>query len=167
MDRARLNNQTPRLRASRRGMLAALAAIPALPWSQALALSATPSAADVTRIGAPDPGRTAFSLLGKIEQHGDAFVAYGYLTAVAYLDVATLFDTTKPTSRNETTARLTFQATATRTGHFILERVFVVHATGTFSVYAADKGGASFDAPDSFTLGDPIATARSSREHRG
>jgi hypothetical protein len=160
MDASRLDDRPTPHRASRRGVLTALAVGAALPVLHAPAVAA----ADATPIGVAKAGRSAFSLLGKIEQHGDDFTAYGYLTDVWGAEIATLFGTETATDWSEQTARLTFTATAKRIGHFIYAPVFVVHATGSFLIYAGDTSGAGFDKPDSFARGEPVAVGTLSLE---
>lgn len=117
------------------------------------------SAASAVTVGSGAVGHTAYEMVGKIHQDGDAFQNGGYLTHIAGLDDALLFSGSEPTARTEGTARFTFVSTATLVERSILGNVFVVRAHGTTTFYFDETPvGASFDDLSTFSKGTPIAT---------
>lgn len=107
-------------------------------------------------IGMPGTGQEAWHFVGRIDQDGTDFTAYGYLTAVDGAKTDTLFT---GTDRNENTAVLSVvmkSKTATRSK---LNNVTVVDVMGSATVYADDTPSRSFDNPDSFAEGTAVLTA--------
>ena len=124
-----------------------------------LALAQAASAASPVTVGAGAVGHTAYEMVGKIHQNGDAFQNGGYVTHVEGLDDALLFSGSEPTARTEGTARITFVSTATLVERSILDNLFVVRAHGTTTFYFSETPtGASFDDLSTFSKGTPIAT---------
>jgi hypothetical protein len=122
-------------------------------------LSHAASAASPGTVGAGDVGHTAYEMVGKIHQDGDAFQNGGYVTHIAGLDDAFLFAGSGPSARTAATARFTFVSTATFVDRSILDNVIVVRAHGTTTFYFSETpAGASFDDLSTFSAGTPIAT---------
>src|SRR5688500_8406572 len=108
-----------------------------------------------TEIGGARPGGSAWEAVGRIEQHGSDFTAYGYLTYVAGLAEEQLYlEGGSPLARTEATARFTFFGNATLTSRSVLENLFVVNAEGEQTFYFSEQAGARFDRPESFFSGD-------------
>jgi hypothetical protein len=124
-----------------------------------MTLSHAASAASPLTVGAAAVGHTAYEMVGKIHQDGDAFQNGGYVSHVVGLDDALLFSGSGPTARTPGTARLTFVSTATLLERSILDNVIVVRAHGTTTFYFNETPvGASFDHLSTFSKGTPIAT---------
>jgi hypothetical protein len=105
-------------------------------------------------VGNATHGQNAFEYLGHVDQNGDAFTYFGYLTAIFGLKVSQLF-AGKP--HDETTARFTFFGTAKLTSRAVHDNVFAIHAGGTLRYYFSPDGGASFLHPASFHAGTRVA----------
>jgi len=117
-------------------------------------------AADPTAIGLVPAGQTMFTFVGKIDQNGTLADDVGYLTSVAGLDEGLLFVGGDPLSRTESTARLTYFASAKLLTRSINGNVFITSGTAETTLYLS-RGGASFDDPASFKSGEAIATFQS------
>jgi hypothetical protein len=143
---------------SRRRMLAAGGAAAA-----GIGLGAVPAEVDAAtgtrEVGAPSGRLSATRLVGKIDQNGGNFLAYGFLTVVDGLDQAQLFSTVgDPLS--ESAARFTFQATASLVQREVIDdSVFVVDVVGTLTHYYQASPASSFSDPSSFAQGQQIATS--------
>jgi hypothetical protein len=105
-------------------------------------------------VGAAVGGRTAFAYLAQVDQDGDDILDYGYLTAIAGLDVSQLF---AADPHDETTARFTFYGTATLISRVVRNNVFAIDANGSIRYFFNPTGGADFSNPDSFRAGKQIA----------
>jgi hypothetical protein len=124
-----------------------------------ITLSPSASAASSVTVGAGAVGHTAYEMVGKIHQDGDAFQNGGYVTHIAGIDDALLFAGSEPTARTEGTARFTFVSTSTLVERSILGNVFVVRAHGSTTFYFSETpAGANFDDLSTFSKGTPIAT---------
>lgn len=112
-------------------------------------------------IGVGAPGTNLYQIAGRIDQDGFSFTGYGYLYDVQGIDPAELFD--DPFNTSETTAHITYYATATLTSRAIVTDVvrgiFALDSVGDITFYYHETPSASFDDPESFTDGIPIATA--------
>jgi hypothetical protein len=117
--------------------------------------SGAPSRATVS-IGVGAVGQHSFEFIGKIDQNGGDFTAYGYLTAVRGLPDSLLF--TNATAHSEATARFTFSAPGKLLARSVLGTLFVLSTTGTLTIYVSSGGGATFSNPSSFQHGSVIAT---------
>jgi hypothetical protein len=146
-------------RTSRRGLMRGAAAAAAAAPLAGLAGHATdsqPAAAQPdNQIAVAEPGATAFEFIGRLDQEGAEFRAYGYVTFVRGLPDALLF--TDPANRSEATARLTFTASATMTGRTILGNIFVVDAAGELQVHVQASPAGNFERPASFAGPSPVA----------
>jgi hypothetical protein len=135
------------------GAAAAASGLSALPATDAAAQGTTRSRA----VGAPATGRTAMEFVGRIDQNGVNFVAYGFFTFLDGLERKHLF-TTLSDPRSESAARFTFHATASLVQRSIIdERVFVVDVNGTLNHYFQNTPGATFADPATFARGTRIA----------
>jgi hypothetical protein len=131
------------------GLVAAL--LPANAWRRV-------AAQDPVEIGVAPEGGIAWEAIGKIDQAGADFTAYGYLTHVAGLEEARLYlEGGVPLVRTEATARFTFFAPAVLLARSELENLIVVSAEGEQAIYFNEAGGARFDRPESFFGGVEIA----------
>jgi hypothetical protein len=139
--------------ATRLSRRTALTGIPAT----ALASRTTASAQTGSPAGMAVPGENAFEFVGVIQQLGVDFTFTGYVTHMAGIDSALLFDNADPLSRSEATARLLMSASATGTARSVLENIFVVNGAGTFGFYLGGPG-ASFADPATFAAGTPVAS---------
>jgi hypothetical protein len=111
-----------------------------------------------TQVGLGAPGANAFEFVGAIQQQGLDFSLAGYVTNLAGVDPALLFDGADPLERSEATARLALVGSATGVARSILQNLFVVNGEGSVQ-FVLIEPGASFETPDSFTSGPPVATA--------
>jgi hypothetical protein len=103
-------------------------------------------------------GLTATEFVGREDQNGANFIAYGYLTYVHGLTDTLLFSSTNPLLNNETTARLTYYATASLTARSVISSVFTVNSIGTVIYYFNQTPNGDFSNPNSFASGVPIVT---------
>ncbi len=133
---------------------AAAAAAAAIGWIEvgnpATASATSPSG----EIGNASGGRNAFEYVGQVDQDGDNLVSYGYLSAIAGLDVSQLFT---GDSHDETTARFTYFGKATLYARVEGNGLFIIDASGFVNYYFNLYGGASFEDPSSFKVGKQIA----------
>jgi hypothetical protein len=144
---------------SRRRAVRGLAAASAAPFAAGgLGRARSIAAAQGTPVGLTAPGLAAFEFVGKIDQTGTNFNAYGYLSHVAGLDEAALFTDDEVAARGEATARLLFAGGASLVARSVLDNLFDVTSVGSLRFALAD-GGASFAAPESFAGGTAIAEA--------
>lgn len=112
-------------------------------------------------IGVGERGTNLYQFAGQIEQDGFEFTGFGYIYDVQGMDPSELFD--DPINTSEKTARITYHATATLTSRAIVtdatRGVFALDSAGIITFYYQETPSASFDDPDSFANGIPIATA--------
>jgi hypothetical protein len=105
-------------------------------------------------VGTASGGRNAFEYVGQVDQDGDNLTSYGYLSAIAGLDVSHLF-TSDP--HDETTARFTYFGKATLYTRVEGNGLFIIDAAGNVNYYFNLYGGASFEDPSSFKVGKQIS----------
>ena len=110
-----------------------------------------------TPVGVGEPGANAFEFVGVIQQAGLDFRLAGYVTTLAGVDSALLFDGADPLGRDETTARLALVGSAAGVARSILQNLFVVNAEGTVQ-FVLIEPGASFENPESFSNGTAVVT---------
>jgi hypothetical protein len=108
-------------------------------------------------VGVAAAGQDAIELIGKIDQDGLAFKGYGYLTYISGVPDDQMF--TDPINRSEATARFTFASSAQMTARSVIETIFVLNAAGSTTIYFNEKPGASFEDPNTFAAGTPIAVS--------
>jgi hypothetical protein len=121
--------------------------------TSSLAMQAGPS-----EIGVAGPGQHAFEFAATVHQRGFEFEIYGFLTRVAGAEPSLLFATGDPTGRNAEFARLTLHGRVAATSRSIIGQVFNVNGEGELSVYLAERGVATPEAPEFFQTGAPVAT---------
>jgi hypothetical protein len=148
---------------SRRRMLAGLGGAAAGGIALGSVSPAEAAEADAARkageVGVARPLRSATRLVGRVDQRGKSFVAYGFLTVVAGLREAELFSS-RGNPLSEATAYFTFHATASLVQRSVIDdRVFVVDVVGRMRHYYQASPGSSFDHPSSFARGKKIATS--------
>lgn len=136
-------------RLSRRSALAGVSAA-ALTPAAARAQTGTPA-------GVAPPGTNAFEFVGVVQQLGLDFTLTGYLTHLAGVDRALLFDGADPLARSEASARLLLTGSATGVARSILENLFVVNGEGSFAFHVGGPG-ASFGDPTTFTAAQQVAS---------
>src|SRR3954447_26112939 len=103
--------------------------------------------------------RSATMLVGRIDQNGGNFVAYGFLTLVAGLSDRELFSS-RGDPLSESTAHFTFHATASLVQRSAIDnQVFVLDVVGRLNHYYQASPAANFGDPSSFARGKRIATS--------
>lgn len=140
----------------RRCVLSVLACVAALAVVTTGALAQEPD-----EVAVAEPGRVAFSFVGRIEQNGPLAVDVGYLTSVDGLEEAQLFTGDDPLNRGETTARFTYFAEARLEFRSVNGNLFVTGGTAETRLFLQPDGGADFDDPTSFRRGTEIASFQS------
>jgi hypothetical protein len=133
---------------------AAAAAASALGWIEIGNPAAAAEADRSGQVGTATGGRNAFEYVGQVDQDGDDLTSYGYLSAIAGLDVSQLFTSDV---HDETTARFTYYGTATLFARVEFNGLFIIDAEGSVQYYFDPEGGASFSDPSSFKSGTLIA----------
>lgn len=114
-------------------------------------------AATPQEVGIPPAGQNAIEIIGKIDQNGLAFNGYGYLTRINGIPDDQMF--TDPLNHSEATAHFTYASTANLTARSVIEKLFVLDAAGSTTIYYNDKPIGDFKDPKSFAAGTAIATA--------
>lgn len=144
-------------RLSRRTALTGVSAAALASQARVGAQTGTPAADSATQVGIAPPGTNAFEFVGVVQQLGLDFSLTAYVTNLAGVDSALLFEEADPLARSEANARLLLSGTGTGTARSILDNLFVVNAEGavTFSIGGP---GASFADAASFEAGTPIAS---------
>lgn len=107
-------------------------------------------------VGTAPTGKIDYEFVGRIDQDGLNFVSYGYLTYADGLPNSVLFS--DPINHSETTARITYYATATLTARSVISTVTELNALGATTFYF-DTGGADFNDPASFANGTAIGSS--------
>jgi hypothetical protein len=138
----------------RRAMRGLAAALPAAGLAHRRA-----GAQGATVVGVAGPDLVGVEFVGKLDQRGGEFTAYGFVTHVQGLDDGALFATDLPEGRNETAARLTFFGTADLTSRAVVDTLFVVTGEGTLRFFFNEPGGADFAVPESLFSGRQVAEA--------
>lgn len=123
----------------------------------AASLAVPAEAATGAHAAAAPRGTTAVEFRARIEQtgsSGQSFKAYGYLTRVTRLGRDDLFD---GVPHNQSTALLTAFARGDLRARVLDMSVHSLDIVGSLTVYQRRHGGADFDTPASFRIGDPVA----------
>ncbi len=106
-------------------------------------------------------GADAYNYVGRIDQDGVNFVGYGYLYDMQGLAPNELFS--NPYNPSETTAYFTYYATATLSSRAVVtdpvRAIFALDSVGEITFYYQSYPSASFENPESFANGTPIANA--------
>jgi hypothetical protein len=110
-----------------------------------------------------DTRGSALEFVGRASQDGLNITIAGYVTRMDGVADADLFATTNPFARNESTARVTYSASTTISQSFMVlpqsPTLFDVNSAGSMRFFFTDGGASrSFDTPESFALGTPVAT---------
>lgn len=115
----------------------------------------------ITEVGIDIPEMNGYEFIGRIDQEGTEFTAYGYLYYVHGLEQNQVFS--NPLNPSETTAHFTYYATATLSSRAILtdavRGIFALDSVGTINFYHQATPSATFTDPLSFAGGTSIATA--------
>ena len=114
-------------------------------------------AASPQEVGVPTAGQNAVEMVGKIDQNGLDFNAFGYLTYIAGVPDDQMF--TDAINRSEATAHFTYVTSAKLTTRSMIENLFVLDAAGSTTIYYSDQPAATFDDPASFGAGTAIAVS--------
>ena len=120
--------------------------------------AAPPSARRLDQIGDARALRNALEFVGRINQSGPMFEAFGYLTHISGLPAASLFS--HPAPRDETTARFTFYARTRLISRAVVANIFNVTSGGRARFYLDRSPDGDFDRPASFRDGTRIAAGR-------
>jgi hypothetical protein len=138
---------------------AAAGSLPATAGATPVPPSGATGAGAAGEVGVAAIGGTASRLVGRIDQNGGSFVAYGFFTQIAGLTQDELFST-RGNPLSETAAHFTFHATASLVQRSVIDnRVFVIDVVGTLDQYYQSSPGARFDNPSSFARGTRVATS--------
>lgn len=109
-------------------------------------------------VGVAADGATAVEFRSRLAQTGETgehFAAYGYLSRVEGATDDQLF---AGAEQNETTALLTAYASGDLTRRIHDQSVHSIDIEGTLTVFQRFGPGATFDDPDSFQVGTPVAS---------
>ena len=106
-------------------------------------------------------GLGTYQFVGRIDQVGVNFTAYGYLYDVQGVAPQDLFS--NPLNPSESTAYLTYYATATLSSRAALaddvRSIFALDSVGEITYYYQATPAASFENPQSFAYGTAVTTA--------
>ena len=108
-------------------------------------------------IGLPGAGQVAWHFVGRIDQDGLEFTAYGYLTQVAGLDAGDLFTTSG--DHNEDNAVFSVVMESAESSRSKLNNVTVVDVTGTARIFLNESPDRTFGDPASFATGTEVGAA--------
>jgi hypothetical protein len=113
-----------------------------------------------TEVGVGVPGQNGIELIGQIDQLLFTLTAYGYVTHIDGIPDELLFaEGTNPLMRDAANARFTFYGLGNSVGRAIHENIFASPVEASLQIYYNETPiGATFDTPDSFVGGDPIAS---------
>jgi hypothetical protein len=122
-------------------------------------LASAPAAADAAAGGQAvslgPSGTTTVEFRGRVDQSGDSFISYGYLTRASNADESDLFS---GTPLSEATALLTAFATGNLQARTVDTAVHSLDIVGTMIIYQRSVPGASFSDPSSFQVGTAVAS---------
>jgi hypothetical protein len=109
-------------------------------------------------IGAGPVREQALGFTGRNIYSPDSVELFGYLTAVIGLERDLLFtDPSAAASPSPQTARFTYAGSVTIASRSDRADVTTTTGDGTLRIYVNDAGGASWDDPGSFAVGEPVA----------
>ena len=108
-------------------------------------------------IGLPGTGEVAWHFIGRIDQDGLNFTAYGFLTQVAGLEDDVLF--TSEGDRTEDNAVFSVVMESAESSRSKLNNVTVVDVEGTASIYVNEAPDRTFGDPATFATGTKVGTA--------
>lgn len=104
-----------------------------------------------------------YQFVGRIDQDGPEFTAYGYIYDTDGVAPADLFSDGDPINSSESTAHFTYYASASLTSRGVItdatRAIFALDSVGEIVYYYHETPSASFADPDSFTEGTPVTTA--------
>lgn len=105
----------------------------------------------------------SYQFVGRIDQVGLDFTAYGYVYDIEGVAPEELFSDADAVNASEATARFTYYATAELTARAVItdsERaIFPLDSVGEITYYYQASPSASFDDPQSFSQGTPVTSA--------
>jgi hypothetical protein len=101
-----------------------------------------------------DSGTTTVEFRGRVTQSAQSFTSYGYLTRASHTNENDLFS---GSPLSEKTALLTAYATGGLRARTTDDVVHALDIVGTMTIYQRKHGGAHFDDPASFRVGNPVA----------
>lgn len=108
-------------------------------------------------------GSGSYQFVGRIDQEGLNFTAYGYVYDVEGVDPEELFSGSTALNASESTAHFTYYATAELTSRAVItdtdRSMFPLNSVGEITYYYQDPPSASFDDPQSFIQGTAVTTA--------
>ncbi|HEX9636607.1 MAG TPA: hypothetical protein VGB99_03665 [Acidobacteriota bacterium] len=119
------------------------------------AIAPAPAALAQSNVGAPGVGETAWTFIGRSEQENFDVTHFGYLTHIAGLDDADLFEgSATPTEAN---ARFTYYASTALDTRNEVENIITTTAQGSLKIYFNANPSGDFDDPESFRDGVEVA----------
>src|SRR5262245_23613704 len=140
-------------RLSRRRVMTASAVV------AGLGLGSVPVAAEAAAGGQAvslgPSGTTTVEFRGRVEQSGESFISYGYLTRASNTEESDLFS---GSTLSDQTALLTAYATGELRARTVDRSVHSLDIVGTMTIYQRSAPGANFNQPSSFQAGTPVAT---------
>lgn len=106
-------------------------------------------------------GSGMYQFVGRIDQYGTQFTAYGYVYDIQGVSPDQLFS--YPSNPSETTAHFTYFATAMLSSRAVLtdavRSIFALDSVGEITYHYQSSPSASFDDPQSFANGTAVTTA--------
>lgn len=115
-----------------------------------------PTGSEAGQIGIAPVNENALELVFRVDQVGERFTTYGYLTEIASLPRSALFSSAS--SRDDRTALFTVYSVTTMQSRSIVEGVHALHVAGPMDIYLRRNAGAAFRDPNSFREGELIAS---------
>jgi len=107
-------------------------------------------------VGVAAQGQKAIEFIARSDQNGNLLIHFGYVTGISGLSKEALFSDSN--IRTEATARFTFFATTKINSRHELGNITTTAAPGKLTIFFNETPGGSFNDPESFTAGVPIAT---------
>jgi hypothetical protein len=124
-----------------------------------LGLASAPAAADAAAGGQAvslgPSGTTTVEFRGRVEQSGENFISYGYLTRASNAEESDLFS---GSPFSDQTALLTAYAMGALQARTVDMSVHSLDIVGTMTIYQRSAPGANFNQPSSFQVGTPVAS---------
>lgn len=108
-------------------------------------------------------GSGSYQFVGRIDQEGINFTAYGYVYDIEGVAPEELFSDSDAVNASESTAHFTYYATAELTSRAVItdtnRAIFPLNSVGEITYYYQDSPSASFSDPQSFIQGTAVTTA--------
>ena len=105
----------------------------------------------------------SYQFVGRIDQNGPEFTAYGYVYNMDGVAPTDLFSDGDPINSSEATAHFTYYASADLTSRGVItdatRAIFALDSVGEIVFYYHETPSASFEDPGSFMQGTAVTTA--------